>query len=314
MKSKLMLTTAALLLITQFNYDAAELYGNDGSVVTDGSQICANAEYTFETTSNNNVEANIVSTKDSTLLATANAKNGSVELMFPSNIKDLSVYFYEYTNDDRELLDSVNVTVSDCGYEVVTDDYKSSKPKASFELTDTGITFTMPELTDYKLYVNSLDKDDDGKAAPVHFKDGTGSIETTSDVIQVTEQYVNDDGKDVERYFEIDTSDDIIIIRHLSNLDLQLIKPLEYIDKKTLVYVFLGLIAFVFLYILYLITKKQYNAKKRYKRKIKELKVKKQQEVEEQRKRKLREKKRLLEEQEKKKRDSEHRANLEIRK
>lgn len=313
MKSKLMLTTAGLLMITQFNYEAAELYGTDGSVVTDGSQVCANAEYSYETNSTSNVEANIVSTKDSTLLATTNANDGIVNLMFPTNIEDLTIYFYEYTTDGRDTIDSLNVTVSDCGDEVVTDDYKSSKPKASFELADAAITFTMPDSTDYKLYVNSLDENDDGKAVPVHFKDGVGTVETTSSVIQVTEQYVNDDGKNVERYFEIDTADEVVI-RHLSNLDLQLIKPLEYIDKKTVIHILVGLTVFIFLYILYLITKKQYKAKKKYKRKVKELKAKKQRELEEERKRKLREKKRVLEEQEKIKRDSEHRANLEIRK
>lgn len=313
MKSKLMLSTAALLLATTVSVNASTIYANDGSEVKSNANICANDSYWYQTDSTDMVEADIVDTSSRMLLSTAAAENGEVELSFPSNADDLSVYVYNYTDKGRELTDQFNFKVSDCGYETTVEDYKSVAPKVVVEKTDTGVTLTTPDLQDYQLYVNQIEANDDGKSKKVKFKDGKADLTLESDVIQVTEEYTNDKGNVKEQFYEVDLSDDIIV-RKLANLDLSIIKPMDYIDRTVLIRVVVGLIVLVILYLVKISLSKVYRSKKEYKRRYKEIQAKHREQAKQKHLAEQEAKRARYEQLKQRKIDSEHRANLEIRK
>lgn len=313
MKSKLMLSNIALLLATTVSVNAATIYANDGSEVKTNANICANDSYWYQTDSTNMVEADIVDTSSRMLLSTATAENGEIELSFPSNAEELSVYIYDYTDKGRELTDQFEFKVSDCGYETIVEDYKSIVPKVTVEKNDTAVTLIAPDLQDYQLYVNQIEVNDDGKSKKVKFKNGQADLALESDVIQITEEYTNDKGEVKEQFYEIDLSNDIIV-RKLSNLELSIIKPMDYIDRSLLIRVIAGLIALVILCLIKISLTKTYRSKKEYKRQYKENQVKKRQQAKQKHLAKQEAKRARQEQLKQRKIDSEHRANLEIRK
>lgn len=308
-----MLLSIGLLLIVSKDLNAATVYASNGTPVESDSNICANDIYYYQTDSNGMYEADIVSTDSRLLVGTSNSTNGEIEFSFPIDAGDLTVYVYDYNGSDRKLVDTIKFTISDCGYEVINDEYKKLTLKTTISKTDLGYQFTQPDLEDYNLYLNQLELDDDGVSKKVKFKDGIANAAITEDKIQLTESYINDKGNEVDQYFEIDLTNDIII-RKISSLDLTVIEPMQYIDRHLLVRMLIGMIVLIILYLINIVLVKQYKAKKAYKRKYKlyqqkrrEAALKKRQEEELRKKRKQQ----MIKQ---KKLESERRANLEIRK
>lgn len=313
MRSKLMLSTIGLLLCSGINLSAATIFASDGSTVESDANICANDSYYYQTDNKNMYEADVISANSKVLLSTVNASNGEIEMSFPTNVENLSVYVFEYTDTGKELSDQFDFSISDCGYESIVEDYKTTAPKVGIEKRDSGLGLTAPDLENYKLYINQVEANDDGNSKQVKFKDGKADLTLESDIIQITEEYTNDEGKDKELFFELDLSNDIII-RRLSNLDLSVIAPMDYIDKKILIRIIGGLIALVILYLINIMFVKKYRAKKEYKRKYKELKAKHREQVKQKKLAEDNAKKEKYKQLKQKKLDKEHRANLEIRK
>lgn len=313
MKSKLMLMSIGVLLLVTQDFSASTVYASDGTTVENDSNICANDSYYYQTDTNGMYEADIVSTDTRQLLATSNSSNGEIEFMFPANAGALNVYVYQYTDSQRSLVDTSQFTISDCGYEVVVDDYETLKMQTTITKTEDGYQFTKPDLDDYNLYINELEPNDDGISKKVKFKNDVADIQVATDVIQLSETFISSKGKQKVQYFEIDLSDQMVI-REISNIHLNVIAPMEYLDRKILIRIVLGLIVLVILYLMNTMLVKQYRARKEYKRKY-ELYQKKQREQ-----RRKEQQEELLRKQRKqqmikqKKLESERRANLEIRK
>lgn len=313
MRSKILLITTVFLFMLQLNIKAATIYASDGSEISNNSNICANDTYYYQVDSASMYEAEVIATSNNMLLDTFYSSNSVLEFVFPANVEDLSVYIFEYTNSDRKLVDKVEFSISDCGYEVITEDYKFNVPQTDITVDNNSIIFSEPTAEDYKLYINQLEVDDDGKSSHVKFKDGVSSIPLDSDVVQLTEEFKNNDGDDVTKYYEVDLSDGIII-RRLSNLELTIIEPLEYIDVPLLIRTLLGLIILVVLYLVNILLVKQLRAKKEYKLKLKKIKERRRQKVKEAKKAELELKRQKQIARNKERQESERRANLEIRK
>lgn len=313
MNRKLILIGVLLLVVGSNDFNAATILASNGEEVTKGASICANDSYFYETDGNGMYEADIVDSNSRQLMATSNSANGEIELSFPANAGDLGVYIYEYDGAEKTLADSFEFSVSDCGYEVVTEDYKAIVPQTTMKKTETGYQFTQPELEDYSLYINELEANDDGVSKKVRFKDGIGEVAITTDLIQLTESYINDEGSVTEHYFEIDLRNDGMV-RQISNVKLTVIEPLEYIDIDILIRIVVGFIVLIVLYIVNLTYVKKYRAKKNYKKKYKLYQMKKKEEAKQKREEERLEKERKAKELEQQKLESERRANLGIRK
>ncbi len=313
MRSKILLITTVFLFMLQLDIKAATIYASDGSEITNNSSICANDSYYYQVDNNSMYEGEVVSTSNKMLLDTFYASNGEIEFIFPANVENLSVYIYEYSNSERQLIDKVEFSISDCGYEVVKDDYKFSAPQTKITLGNDSVIFSEPDVEDYKLYINQLEVDDDGKSNHVKFKEGVATIALDSDVVQLTEEFKNDKNENVTKYYEVDLSDEIII-RRLSELELTVIEPLEYIDVPLLIRTLLGLIVLVVLYLVNILLVKELRAKKEYKRKLKKLKERRRRKIQEAKRQELELKRRQQAARNKEKQERERRANLEIRK
>ncbi len=313
MRSKLMLMTTVFLLMLQLDFQAATIYASDGTVIDSNTSICANDIYTYETESSDMFEAEVVSTADNMLQTTFNASNGAFEFVFPANVEKLSVYIYDYSEEGRNLVDRYDFTVNDCGYESLVEDYKVSAPQVKLSKSELGIEFTEPTVDNYKLYINQVEEDDDQKSKQVKFKDGVADVEVTTDMIQLTETYTNSEGKDIEKFYEVDFTDDVII-RSVKDLELSVIEPMQYIDKNLLVRVLGGFIVLIILYLINLSLTKKYRSKKRYKKRMNEIKEKQRQQAIEKKQEQELEKKRKLAEKKRIKQERERRAKLEIRK
>lgn len=313
MKRKLILISVVFSIFASFEFKAASLYANNGTEVASGSSICANDSYFYKTKSNGMYEAEIIDGKNSTLLATSNSKNGEIELVFPLNASSLTIRIFEYKDQQRSLVDTMEFTVSDCGYEVVKEDYTGSSPLTKITKTDEGYQFTEPEQKNYKLYVNQLEEDDDGTSQKIRFKDGVGKKTITADILQITETYTNDKGKSVKKFYEIDFTDGMVI-RELSNIDLNIIEPMDYIDKNILVRIMISMMIIVVLFLMKVVLAKRYNARREYLLKVKRY-HERQRELERQQKLKQQQlKKRKEQALRQKQLESERRANLGIRK
>lgn len=313
MKSKLMLISIGLLLLVSKDFSAATVYASNGTIVENDANICANDSYYYETDSNGMYEADIVSTESRQLLSTSNSLNGEIEFSFPANAGNLTVYVYQYEGNVRTLVDTFKFKISDCGYEVVVDDYKPLSIQTTITKSDIGYQFTKPDLEDYNLYINELEPDDNGTSKKVKFKDGIADLPISTDIIQLTESYINADGKEIEQYFEADLSSDPVI-RKISSIQLTVIEPMQYLDRHVLIRIFLGLILLVILYLTNIMLVKQYRAKKEYKRKYALYQQKRREQAREKQQEEQLRKQRKQQIIKQKKLESERRANLEIRK
>lgn len=315
MKRKLILICVAFTMFASLDFKAATIYATNGSEVTDYGNLCANDSYFYKTENNGMYQAEIINSKNHVLQATSNSNNGEIELVFPANAGELAIKVYEYVNKERTFVETVKVGVSDCGYDSVVDDYNATAPLTTITKTDLGYQFTEPDMENYTLYVNQLEtKDDTGTSQSVKFADGVATEEVTADVLQITETYPNKEGKEVNVYYEVDFSNDELEIRKLSSVDLKVIEPMEYIDKKILIRTFIGLIILVILYLLNISFSKRYRARKAYLKKYKlyQEKQKEAQRAQKLRNQELKKKKELAIQQQKL--ESERRANLGIRK
>ncbi|WOO87238.1 hypothetical protein RZE82_08980 [Mollicutes bacterium LVI A0039] len=313
MKSKLILVTTMLVLFVQLDFEAATVYTSDGTELDSNSTVCAYDDYYYNTQSSEMFEAEIVDSNSKVLLSTVNAKNGEIKFTFPTNFENLIAYVYTYADGNPQLVEKFEFVVTDCGYEPTVDDYEIIAPQTTFSKSDLGVAFTEPVAKNYKLYINQVEENDDGKSMPVRFDNGVADIELTTDIIQIIEEYTNDSGKKVTKYFEINKEPDIVI-RNLSDLDLQVIAPMDYIDKKVLIRILVGLITIIILYLVNMITVKKYRAKREYNRKLKAYKDKrraqlvKERQIEEFQRKQNIDKIRMVEQ------DRARRTNLEIRK
>lgn len=313
MKRKFILTFVVLVGLVSFDFNAATIYSSDGTEVTDTKDICANNTYSYKTATNGMYEADIVDADNYQLVATSNSQNGEIELTFPSKAGSLVAYIYEYKDQTKTLIDTYKFTVSDCGYDEVVYNYKPFQLQTTIKKTDTGYQFSEPKIEEYNLYINQIEANDDGTSKRVKFKQGVGEVEKASDVIQLTEDYVNKEGKKIENFYEVDFSN-AEVIREISDVQLKVIKPMQYIDRKILIRVVSGFIVLVVLYLLNRIFIKQYRARKQYLKKYKKYQEKR---IAAEKKKKMRElelKKRKQEAIKKKRLESERRANLAIRK
>ncbi len=312
MKSKFMLISVMLISMLQHSFYAATIYANDGTEIKTNSTICANDTYYYESGDNGIYEGEIISSNSRILLDTATARDGVLELMFPSNIENISVNINNYGETGRQLVDIYDFTITDCGYEQVVTDFKETKPKVTIEQSGTNLAFSNSD-DNYNLYYNEVDANDDGKFTKVKFKGGEATITPTESIIQLTEVYTNADGEEVTRYFEIEIGENIVV-RKLSNLELTIIEPLDYIDISILLRIILGLIVLIILFLINIQLMKKYKAKKVYRKKLKMYRIKKR-EAEIQKQQRLQaEKRKRYELQKAKKEDQKRRANLEIRK
>ncbi len=312
MKSKFMLISVMLISMLQHSFYAATIYANDDTEIKTNSTLCANDTYYYESGDNGIYEGDIISTNSRILLDTTTARDGVLELMFPSNIENVSVNIYNYGDTGKQLVDIYDFTITDCNYEQVAPDFKETKPKVTIEQSGSNLLLSNSD-DNYDLYYNEVDADDDGKFTKVKFKDGDAVITPTENIIQLTEVYTNDEGKEVTRYFEIEIGENVVV-RKLSNLDLTIIEPLDYIDISILLRIIFGLIVLIILYLINIKLMKKYKAKKMYRKKLKKYRIKKR-EAEMQKQQRLQEEKRKRYELQKaKKEDQQRRANLEIRK
>ncbi len=310
MRSKLMLMTTVFLLTLQLDFQAATIYASDGTVIDSNTSICANDTYTYETDSNDMFEAEIVSTANNMLQTTLNASNGVIEFEFPANVDKLTAYIYDYTDEGRNLADSYDFTVTDCGYESVVEDYNVAAPLVTFKKSEQTVTFTAPEADNYKLYINQIEENDDQQSKQVKFKDGVADVEVTTDMIQLTETYTDKEGSEIEKFYEVDFTDKQII-RNVKDLQLSVIEPLNYIDVHILLRVLGGLIVLIILYLINLKLLKQYRSKKRYKQRMNEMKAKRREQLVQAKKEQELEKKSKIDEKKSKQKESERLANLE---
>lgn len=313
MKHKFMATFIALVAFLGIDFNAATIYASNGVEVTNTNNICANDIYTYQTDSDGMYEADIVDTDNRQLLTTVNSQNGEIDLTLPANAGDLTVYIYGYEKQARKLVDTYKFSVSDCGYDEVTKNYKALPIQTKIKKTDTGYQFTEPKAEGYKLYINQIEDNDDGTSKRVKFKKGVADIESTSNVVQLTENYFNVKGKPVENFYEVDFSNGMVI-REITDVQLKVIKPMQYIDREVLIRVVIGFIVLVVLYLLKTIFVKRYRARKQYLKKYKKYQEKR---IAEEKKKKMRElelKKRKQEALKQKRLESERRANLSIRK
>lgn len=293
------------------NFDASELVTVNGEAV--GNNVCANSSYYYTLDSNSMYEADILNSDTGVLQQTINAQNGSFEFVFPANVESLSIYTFEFTDQGKTLVNNFDLTVSDCGYEVITEDYSNPAPKFDVTVDESNITLSESDLEDYKLYINFVEDGDDHKFTRVRFDEGEAIIPIETNTVQFTETYSGDAGKEIENYYEVDISEPTII-RKLSTLELQIIKPLSYIDKMKLIDVLLGLIILFVLMIFFINTSRKYRIEKKHRQKMIALKKKKEQEkIEAERKAQLLRQKKLAEKKAKIE-EKKARQNLEVRK
>ncbi len=267
-----MRTKSIVLMVLVFSQsviclDALSLIGDDGELVDDGATVCANASYYYQTDEANMYEADILN-PNNLLLDTINAKNAQFELIFPTSSSDISVALYEYSDDGKEYVDSIDLKVKDCGYEQLADEYEAINPRFKYSVNENSVTIEKPSNEDYKLYYNYVEEEDAHKFNRIRFDEGTVKLPLTTRYIQFTEEYTNDKGKDIVRYYELDTNEQKPIIRKLSTLELQIIEPLDYIDKDVLIRVLIGLIIFIGLTIIQINLVKKYRRKKKYRAQI----------------------------------------------
>ncbi len=264
MRNKLMFVISILLINLNINLSAANLYSSDYTEIETESVICANDSYYYEANDNGIYEAEIVATDTKMLLSTINSQDGVIEFIFPSNIEKLSLYIYEYTETARTLIDTIEVTISDCGYEQIIDDYSMNTPQTKISLEDNQVIFTKPNLSDYKLYLNEVEADDNGKSRPIIFKEEVGSFEYNQEIIQITEQYTDENNEKQMKFYELDLNTKTI--RELTDFELNPIEPLQLIDKKIVSRILIAGIILIILIVLNIILTRQYKVKKRQKK------------------------------------------------
>ncbi len=313
MKSKFMLISVMLISMLQHSFYAATIYANDGTEIKSNTTICANDTYYYQSGDNGIYEGDIISTNSRMLLSTVTAKDGVLELAFPTSVENISVNVYNYGEKGKQLVDMYDFTVTDCGYEETANELKETTPKVDIEQIDSGLRLTYSAEDDYELYYNEVDAEDDAKFTKVRFKEGSATVPLTESIVQLTEVYTNDEGKEVTRYFEIENSESLVI-RKLSNLDLTIIEPLDYIDMNILFRIVVALIFLVILYLINIKLVKKYKAKKNYRKKLKAYRLKKKEADKIKQQKIQQEKRKRYEMQKAKKEDQKRRANLEIRK
>lgn len=312
MKSKFMLISVMLISMLQHSFYAATIYANDGTEIKTNSTLCANDTYYYESGDSGIYEGDIISTNSRILLDTTTARDGVLELMFPSNIENVSVNIYNYGETGKHLVDIYDFTITDCNYEQVAPDFKETKPKVTIEQSGSNLLLSNSD-DNYNLYYNEVDAADDGKFTKVKFKDGDAVITPTENIIQLTEVYTNDEGKEVTRYFEIEIGENVVV-RKLSNLDLTIIEPLDYIDISILLRIVFGLIVLIILYLINIKLMKKYKAKKMYRKKLKSIVSKREKQRCKSNKDYKKKNASVTNYKKQKKEDQQRRANLEIRK
>lgn len=304
-----------IISLFPINFLAVSTYDSEVETIENNDQLCANNEYKIEVGNEDKTyKANIISVANKGLLDTVYSSDGQINLSFPSNVEKLKINIVEATDTESKPVEELSVKVKDCGYSKKVDDHTLVNLKAKIEIEDQVLKITKPDSSDYQLFINQISDNDNGKSKKVKFKDNQAEIKIDSNYIQITEVYKDKKNKKIQKFFEIDLSENDYIIRTLKGVDLKVVKPLEYIKKNILIRILIGFICIIILYLINRQLKAEYNRRKREKRRLKEIKYKKIKEMQSQKKRKQKEKELYYLKKQKEKEEIERRHNLEIRK
>lgn len=314
MKSKSLILLGILSLFPT-NFFAVSTYDGEAKIIENNDQLCANNNYKIELDSEDKTyKANIISTANNGLLDTVYSSEGQINLNFPSNVEKLKINVVEVTETESKPVEQFSVNIKDCGYSKIVDDYSQVNPKAKIEFEDQVLKITKPDSAEYQLFINQVSDNDNGKFKKVNFKDNQAKVKIDSDYIQFTEEYKNNKNKKIQKFYEIDLSGNDYVIRALKGVDLNIVKPVEYIKKNILIRILIGFICIIILYLINRQLKAEYNRRKREKRRLKEIKYRKIKEMQNQKKRRQKEKELYYLKKQKEKEEIERRHNLEIRK
>ncbi len=260
MRNKLIIIIGLFVANMSIDIVAASIYTSDGSEISNQSSVCANDTYEY-VSDKLNIEMEILMSDRNLLLQSQNAINGNIKFMLPVVDYPLNIRVYNYTDDSKELIDSYNFEVTDCGYEQVVSDFDATVPQVTYTLNNGIISFQVPDIEDYELYINQVEENDDQKSRKLKFKNGVAEYEINEEIIQITEKYPNEEGVIENHYFEYNTKEDVT--RSLSSFTLSVISPLQYINYNLVIRILLALIVLVTLILIKIKLQKKYKKLKR---------------------------------------------------
>ncbi len=222
------------------------LYEENSNVVTSGSEICANKEYTLVDEVNTSRRSIFVLDENNYIKEVINTNKKETKVKFPSNIKNMKLLLVNKVDDKYDFLNSyyTEYNVKDCSLNEITKKYSEERLKYPLSYEDGSFTYSGEEKDSYKLeYQSNKDK----KMKRVDFNQ---PLEVSTDVtlIQLHESYKEKD-KEVNNYYEIKIIDDqTFVIRKVKSLDVKEIKFKNYINYKFLIIVIIAFILFLLFY------------------------------------------------------------------
>lgn len=274
MKIKLTIFTIVFILLSTYQFQATTLISDNESIAASGDVICANASYYYQGDETKDYQA-LIYNQNGVYLSFTNSTNGVIEFVFPENATAIAIDIYQITNNSKTYIETMDFTVEACGYDQVTDEPATEYPNNTVNFTSTlegdKMTVTAPELDNYKLLYNVIEENDNGLFTQLEFIEGKAEITLDSDVVQFEEEYTNTEGKTYTKYYEYNTQP-VPRFRILTNLNVTVINPVDYIDKSIIMRLLYGLIALVILLIIKIIFSRKYKKKKLYNQKIRAIK------------------------------------------
>lgn len=267
---KKILIVLMFLLLSRISLNAEEisLYNDYMEYFSDGDTICSNKPYYMDSTTGYK-EVVILDAQTHVILEVLNTNAVTTELVFPDNAGEIIIVTTEY--DESGVLDStteetLNLSVENCEYSVVKEDYNAKVPAATFEVSNTNILVTPPTKYDDYVFTFKFVEEENGKEY-----DNSEAIDIALEentIIQFTETFTNEEGKLVTNYYELEINSDTAnyYIRNVNSFEISTIDAKELINFK-------ALLMMMILFLLLLIMR---NKHRRLKRKIKNKEAKKE--------------------------------------
>ncbi len=250
MKKIVTIMISIVLMITNINAKQIALVNENGDIFSNGDEVCANKDYYMTNNDSGNLNnVTIIDYDSKQIISSIDTRNERTKITFPNNVEKLTIISNAYLENeilDLENENKIDIFVKDCGYKVITNDYKI--PILNFTSSYNGKTLSIinqKQLPEYSITYKFID---DKKFKKLDLIDNKGVIDNIEgNIIQINEKYLKDGKSIINSYeFELNEKTKDYMVRTIKQPNLKNNSKNYFLSKKFLIILFLFVMLLIF--------------------------------------------------------------------